>query len=153
MSHFNDFETEITDEEVLKKALCRCRNRENQLIKDNWIESHEKPTNLYGFQNDKRQQKANIIIRRDYVGGAANDLGFIKGPEGKYIAIISDYDRGYYNKSWMGRLMTYYNIEKTKKEFDAKGVEYTESKDDQGRIQLRAKFKSQASSSRIQVRR
>jgi hypothetical protein len=151
MSHFNNFETIITDKEALIRALCRCDNRNGNIFRKNQIEDHNEATHLYGYQDDQRAQKANIIIRRHNVGGAANDLGFIEA-NGTYKAIISDYDSGFYNKQWLGKLTTYYNVEKSKMELDAKGIAYTEVKDAQGRIQLRAKFKADMNASRIQVK-
>jgi hypothetical protein len=119
----------------------------------NQIEAHEDPKHLYGYQGDRREQKANVIIRRNNVGGAANDVGFFRDGDGKYNAIISEYDSGHYNKQWLGKLTTFYNVEKSKMELEAKGIEYTETKDDKGRIQLRAKFNVKTCASRIQVRR
>jgi hypothetical protein len=115
------------------------------------IETHEKAANLYGYQSDRREQKANIIIRRNHVGGFSNDLGFVKTADGTYQAIISDYDSSHYNKNWLGNLQMHYNIEKTKMAFESKGINYVETKDDKGRIQLRAKFQD-AGNSRIQVK-
>ena len=150
MSHFNDFETIIADKEALLRALCRCDSRNGNVFQRNQIEDHNEATNLYGYQSDRRAQKANIIIRRQHVGGAANDLGFVK-ENGTYKAIISDYDSGFYNKQWLGKLTTYYNVEKSKMELEAKNIPYTEILDNKGRIQLRAKFQD-TKASRIQVK-
>lgn len=152
MSHYNDFETEITDQAALVRALCRCENRNNKQIQLGMVETHTDPQHLYGYKGDRRNQKAHVIIRQQFVGGASNDLGFVKNEDGKYAAIISDYDSSYYNKPWLTKLYTYYNVEKTKLEFENRGITYTETKDDKGRIQLRAKFKAE-NTSRIQVRR
>ena len=151
MSHYNDFETEITDQEALVRALCRCTTQMGQLDR-NKIESHKEAKNLYGYHGDMREQKAHVIIRRKYVSGAANDIGFVKDENGKFKAIISDYDSNAQNHTWLTKLYTYYNVERSKMEFEARGIEYTESKDDKGRIQLRAKFKTEPTS-RIQIRR
>jgi methyltransferase-like protein len=153
MSHYNDFETEMKDKDALIRALCRCKNRHNQSIQREWIETHNNPDNLFGYLDDQRSQKANIIIRRQHVGPSSNDLGFVQTDTG-YKAIISDYDSHYYNPQWIGKLTTYYNIEKSKMELEAKGIAYTEVLDEIGRIQLRAKFKTETeTTSRIQVRR
>lgn len=152
MSHFNNFETEITDKEALLRALCRCDSRNGYAFQRNQIEDHNEATNLYGYQSDRRDQKAHVIIRRQHVGKCSNDLGFVKGENGNYNAVISDYDSGFYNKRWLGKLTTYYNVEKSKMELDAKGIAYTETIDTKGRIQLRAKFKADMNASRIQVK-
>jgi len=152
MSHYNDFETEITDQAALVRALCRCENRARQQIQLGMVETHTDPQHLYGYQGDRRNQKAHVIIRQQYVGSASNDIGFVKNEDGKYAAIISDFDSSHYNKPWLTKLYTYYNVEKTKLEFENRGIAYTETQDDKGRIQLRAKFKAE-NTSRIQVRR
>ena len=153
MSHFNDFETNITDKGALLRALVKCINGYGEVIKENWIEVHDEPQNLYGYKGDIRNQKAHIIIRRNHVGHASNDIGFVRDAEGNYSATISDYDvSSHYNANWRGRLQMHYNIEKSKMELEAKGIPYTETKDEKGRIQLRAKFQAETTS-RIQVRR
>ena len=51
----------------------------------------EEAENLYGYQGDKRVQKAHVILPRSQVGNASNDIGFEK--VGKdYIMHISQYD-------------------------------------------------------------
>jgi hypothetical protein len=152
MSHFNDFKTEMTDKEALVRALCRADYRAGTLNRAH-IECHDTPASLYGYQNDKREQKAHVIIRRNHVGSSSNDMGFVQDESGRYKAIISDFDQSHYNQQWLGKLTTYYNVEKSKMELDAKGITYTESVDTQGRIQLRAKFKADVNASRIQVKR
>lgn len=57
-------------------------------------EVHEKPQNLTGYQDDEREQKAEIIIPRKQVGGASNDVGFKRSDNGTFTAIVSDYDSG-----------------------------------------------------------
>lgn len=59
------------------------------------------PQNLEGYQGDQRQQRADIIIPRSQVGGASNDIGFTKGPDGTYKAIISDYDSRRHGQTWL----------------------------------------------------
>ena len=51
----------------------------------------DKPKNLFGYQGDKRKQKAHIIIPRSQITKASNDIGFEKvGKE--YIMHVSEYD-------------------------------------------------------------
>ena len=54
------------------------------------IEVHDEPQPLYGYRGDKRAEKAHVIIRRQHVGSASNDVGFVLGEKAK--AIISDFD-------------------------------------------------------------
>ena len=58
------------------------------------FEEHKEAQNLYGYRGDKRKQKAHIIVRRQHVGAAANDVGFLRKSDGKYEMIISEFDRG-----------------------------------------------------------
>ena len=87
MSEFVECKTKFKDKKALVEALIAMGWTANQ------IEVNEVAQNLYGYQGDKRNQKANIIIRRKNVGGASNDIGFVKKPDGTYEAIISEYDR------------------------------------------------------------
>lgn len=147
MSHFNDFETTIIDEAGLVRALCRNGFKETD------IERNETPTNLFGYQGDRREQKAHVILRRKYIGSASNDIGFEKTDDGTYRAHISDYDKSRFDNQWLSKLYTYYNVEKSKIALEEKGIPYTETIDKKGRIQLRAKFKtSDVNTSRIKVR-
>lgn len=130
MSHYRAIKTKLTNRSALVKALCRMGFTKEQ------IEVHDKAINLYGYQGDKRNQKANVIIRRKYVGNASNDLGFEQKEDGSYEAIISDYDKIKYNQKWLDKVSTFHNVENAKTAFATNGWEYTESVDDQGRIQL-----------------
>jgi hypothetical protein len=154
MSHYLAMETQITDQEALVRALCRSISRATgKVFTRNQIEICDNPRNLYGYQNDLREQTANVILRRQHVGGSSNDIGFVKGPNGTYSAIVSDFDRSNcYGEPWLTKLYTYYNVEKAKMEMDSRGVQYTETKDDKGRIQLRAKFQVKEETARVGVR-
>lgn len=78
------------------------------------VEDHENPQQLIDFCGrptrylDKNGDKANIIVRRKYVGGSANDLGFVKKADGTYGAIISEFDTGKHNKQWLNNLKKAY---------------------------------------------
>jgi hypothetical protein len=147
MSHYLDFESLVTDGEALCRAICRTPLPNNRTD----ITFSEAPISMEGYAGN-RSQLANIIIPKRLTGGYG-DTGFIKTKEGTYKAILdeSDMRRGF-DQGWMDRLYTYYNVEKAKMEFDSMKVDYTESLDDLGRIQLRAKFKD-TTASKIQVRR
>ena len=47
---------------------------------------------LYGYQGDRRSETAEIVIRRQRIGAASNDLGFTQTPAG-YVPIVSEYDQ------------------------------------------------------------
>jgi hypothetical protein len=131
MSHYSEVAIELTDEGCLVAALSR-------LGFQGKVEVHREAQSLYGYQGDVRAQKAHVIIRRQHVGPAANDLGFQRQPDGKYRIWVSDYDRKYnnYDDAWMGRLKQTYGVEKARAEAKKKGYRVSEQKLDDGRIRL-----------------
>jgi len=127
MSEFTECTTKFKDRDSLVDALVEAG------FKREHIEIHDKPVHLYGYQGDKRSQTANIIIRRQHVGGCSNDMGFLKKADGTFEAIISEFDqrsagahagrsRGY-NQQWLDglcqtyteRLMTRTQLKKGRK--------------------------------------
>ncbi len=86
MSAYKKIECDIVDKESLLKAL--------KLLDLNF-EEHENPQSLFGWKDDERNEKANIIIRRNEVNkftGASNDIGLLWNND-KYEMIISEYDK------------------------------------------------------------
>lgn len=102
MSHYSKVKTLIKNRACLVKALADVG------FKD--IEVYDIAQPLVGFQNDIRKDKANVIVRRKYVGSASNDLGFVLQEDGTYGAIISDYDSSTYNKKWLDKLQQRYSL-------------------------------------------
>ncbi|MCC7368799.1 MAG: DUF1257 domain-containing protein [Chloroflexi bacterium] len=47
---------------------------------------------LHGYQGDRRPETAELVVRRQHLGPASNDLGFTRTPAG-YVPIVSEYDR------------------------------------------------------------
>lgn len=62
------------------------------------VEVHVSAAPLLDFQGRQTHyvtatgDVANIIVRRKYVKGWSNDLGFVRDVDGSYIALISEYD-------------------------------------------------------------
>ena len=83
MSHFTRVKTEITDLGCLLEALA-----------DMGFDEVETGTNLglYGYEGRLREERADVVIRRKFVGSASNDIGFHLEPDGTYQAIVSEYD-------------------------------------------------------------
>ena len=130
MSHFSEFTCKMTSEKYLVMAL------EEMGFKGK-IEVHEIAKQLYGFQGDLRQQKAHIIIRKQYVGNASNDIGFEKMPDGTFRIWISDYDKAKYNQKWIEKLKTTYSYLKINDAAKKKGYMTTFKKDEEkGKITL-----------------
>ena len=93
MSAYIKYATPMIEEDVLITALC-----EMGFAREH-IEVHENPKVLVGYQGRVRPEMGHIVIRRQHVGTASNDIGFIK-EEGGYRMIISDYDQNRYNTNW-----------------------------------------------------
>jgi hypothetical protein len=131
MSHYSEVTIGLTDEGCLLAALSRLGFKGK-------VEVHKEAQALYGYQGDLRAQKAHVIIRRQHVGPAANDLGFERQPDGRYRVWVSDYDVKYnkYDATWMGRLKQAYGVEKAKAEAKKRGYRVTEQKQEDGRIRL-----------------
>lgn len=142
MSHYVDIITEIYDIKALVRALERVGFKGR-------VEVHKTAQCLYGYMGDLRNQKAHVIIRRKYVGSSANDIGFERMSDGRFKAHISEYDqgtgqysghKGKHGKEWQNKLYTYYGIEKSKIEFDNKGMTYKEDVDEKQRPRLRVRI-------------
>ena len=102
ISEFHTVETELLqiNEESLIKAL-------KELGFNPKI--HEKAKNLYGYRADQRDQVAHIILPREQVGTASNDIGFERLDNGKYQLHVSEFDQ----RSWshkMPKLIQQYGI-------------------------------------------
>jgi hypothetical protein len=128
MSAYHTQKTQYKDRDALVEALGE------QGYKT--VEVHEVATNLYGYHGDMRSQKANVIVRRQYVGSAANDLGFVKEEDGTYSAIVSSYDSGKHNAEWYYGLKRAY-VERVDIKTAAKqGFKYLGKKIVAGKVQL-----------------
>lgn len=114
MSAYAKVETQYKDKECLLAALKEMGYGE--------VEVHEQAQHLFGYHNDQRPETANIIVRRKFVGSAANDLGFVKTPNGTYSAIISQYDSHKHDTKWMDGLKRSYTENVTHKEAKRQGL-------------------------------
>ena len=104
MSHFTTVRTQMKNREALVRAL--------RSLGFSAVEVHSIPQHLYGYVGDVRPQKAEIIVRRQYISMASNDIGFSRQKDGTFKATISEYDQGIgYNAEWLGRLSQQYAYE------------------------------------------
>ena len=129
MSHYSEVQIEFKDGAALVAALHR-------LGFQGKVEVHQQAQSLFGYQGDRRQQQAHIIIRRQHAGPGANDLGFEKQADGTYRAWISEYDQKKYNDAWLGKLKQFYGVEKARAEAKKRGYRVSEQKLDDGRVRL-----------------
>ena len=89
MSLYRERKTKINDARALEEAL---KQKGFSPLR------HSQPVPLEGYMGDKRKDTAEIIIPRQQVGRASNDIGFKRQEDGSFAAIISDFD-----KSQIGR--------------------------------------------------
>jgi len=81
------------------------------------VEVHPAPVTLIGYDGkprmlDNHEVRAEIVIRREHLWSAANDIGFARQPDGKYVAYISEYDR-HVQPKWHERVMQEYGVAKS----------------------------------------
>lgn len=63
---------------------------------------------LVGYQGRQRDQTAQIVVRRQYIGAASNDLGFAWNGQA-FVPIISEFDAGHrLNQEWLRKLQEVY---------------------------------------------
>ena len=107
MSAYSTLETIYRDRDCLVVALAD--------MGYTTVEVHEDAQNLQGYHGDMREQKANVIVRRQYIGAASNDLGFVKKEDGTYAAVVSDFDSQKHNAKWYDGLKRSYTDKVTTK--------------------------------------
>lgn len=88
MSKYKEIQTEIDDPTILAQTLQEVGDRLNFQFEDH----HAAPVRLMGYEGSPRQQTADFVIRKRYVGNVSNDLGWKRQPDGVYSLLISDYD-------------------------------------------------------------
>ena len=77
---------------------------------------------LFGYMGDERPERANVVIRRQRLDPASNDIGFRRDKSGIYRAIISEYDRRIgFDDAWLGRIAQAYKERQTRAVAKAKG--------------------------------
>ena len=100
MSAYSEVKTQFNDGGLLIEAL-----EEMGFKPENHIGN---PQRLTGYQGDRRTDVADIIIPRTQVGRASNDIGFVRGSDGTFRAIISDYDSSKYDTQWLKQVRASY---------------------------------------------
>lgn len=115
MSHFTRIRTQLRDPEVLVEALAG--------VGHHHVEVHDTPQTLYGYQGDARPETAEVVIRRQHVGSASNDIGFARRADGTFEAIISEFDRRKYDAGWLTRLTHSYSHAATLRYAETHGYE------------------------------
>ena len=142
MSHFSSVEVQFDQscESELIQAL------EAQFGVGN-VEVSDEGLDLFGFKGDNRNKKAvsssdyapkcNIVVRRQNVGAASNDVGYRRNENGKYTAYISEFDSGgNYNKKKQNNVAQEYAALVTMKTLTSKGYQVKREKQPDGTLKL-----------------
>jgi hypothetical protein len=144
MSHFVslDVDYKVAQESCLVAALEECFGAGN-------VEVSDKGLALTGYHGDDRSKLStsnpnyaplcNIRIKRQHVGSASNDVGFVRTEDGTYKAYISEYDQsGNFNKAKQKIVKQNYTANVSKRELKRKGYTVSMSKQKDGTIKLTA---------------
>jgi hypothetical protein len=118
MSHFTTMTTQITDAEALRTALAD--------VGYHTVELHDEAQPLFGYRGDERADRAHVIVRREHIGRASNDLGFLHQDDGRYLAVISAYDRTRHDEQWVGRVTARHAYHLTARTLAEQGFDLTE---------------------------
>jgi hypothetical protein len=113
MSAYGEFETTVREQGFLVEALADMGYM---------AEVHPEGAALFGYRGDERPERAHVIIRRAQLDSASNDVGFARGADGRFRAILSEYDRGIgYDEKWLGKVHQHYKERQTMAVARAKG--------------------------------
>ena len=113
MSAYGEFETTVREQRFLVEALAEMGYM---------AEVHPDGAALFGYRGDERPERAHVIIRRAQLDSASNDIGFARGADGRFRAILSEYDRGIgYDEKWLGKVHQHYKERQTMAVARAKG--------------------------------
>jgi len=105
--------TELREERYLTEALQELGYQ---------FEVHPQGANLEGYEGLERPERAHVIIRRRHLDPASNDIGFARTADGRFTALLSEYDRAIgYDHKWLGRVQQVYKERQTLAMARAKG--------------------------------
>ena len=106
MSAYSKLETIYKDRDCLVAAL----NEQGYTT----VEVHDVAQPLVDYHGrqthytDANGDMAHVIVRRNFVGGAANDLGILRQADGTYSAMVSQFDSSKHNTKWFNGLKQKY---------------------------------------------
>jgi len=105
MSAYGEFETIMREDRFLVDGLTAMGYK---------VEVHAAGAGLVGYHGDERRETAHVIIRRAQLDSASNDIGFARGTDGRFRAILSEYDRSIgYGDQWLGKVQQHYKESQT----------------------------------------
>lgn len=141
MSAYSEVQTEFSDPELLIEALTAMGYQPTCTLGN--------PQPLRAYQGDYRTldgqghtknpaeaMRAEIIIPRRQVGNASNDVGFIRGQDGRFKAIVSAYDsRTNWAEARSQQLAGIYAEKNVCKQAKRAGLRMTGRKVENGKVQ------------------
>ena len=123
MSKYMRVETVFKDESTLQQALTDvCQGRGIQFEQGQAL-------TLYGYRGKARAETGDYVIRRKFVGRAANDLGFARKADGTFEAVISEFDSRHEGMSILNEVRQRYTHLQVSKLARARGMIVVEVKD------------------------
>lgn len=114
------------------------------------VDVHNEPVGLHGVAGDDRSKASvtsadyappcHLVIRQRHVGRSSNDIGYRRTEDGKYVAYISDWDRGAnFNPAKQNRVLQEYTLRTSEKQCRNKGyTSFNRVRQDDGSIRLEA---------------
>jgi hypothetical protein len=134
LSKYMECQTVIGDRKFLVAALAELGYH---------VEVHPEGAALFGYEGRERPERAHVIIRRKELSSASNDIGFARSAEGRFVALLSEYDQQIgYDRKWLAKVQQIYKEKQTIAMARAKGYvfqgrEVVETADGQ---QIRLRF-------------
>jgi len=135
MSAYHQYATQFEDQACTVQAL--------QDVSGYKAIVHDKAQPLYDYVGKKRPETAEIVVPRNQINGAANDIGFKKQANGTFQAIISEYDRGHHNEQWLNKVKQAYSVRRGIGAAEKRGFTVTSqevTKDNLGRPKTIVRF-------------
>lgn len=140
MSEYHSVKTAFKDPEALVESLKEVRVGVDNIE----VEVHDTAQPLLDFRGHQTKylmqdgDRANIIVRRKYVKGMSNDLGFYRNEDGSYTALISEYDSGVgCTPEWMISLKKVYGEKVLLKTAKKMGLKYLGTEIKNGKKQIK----------------
>lgn len=96
---------------------------------------------LYGYRGDRREETAQIVVRRQQIGASSNDLGFAWAGA-SFVPIISEFDaKGKLDAEWLDSLQATYAKHAVLQYLEQRGAEIMDvARNEAGAIAIRAKL-------------
>lgn len=143
MSHFTEVQVNFKQEN--EKDLIAALEAH---FGEGHVEVHEEGAGLFGYGGDDRSKNkkganyappCHIVIRRKHVGGASNDVGYLRDGKGGYTAYVSDFDKGgNYSQSKQDAVAQDYAERVSMRSLKAKGYTVVRKKEKDGTVHLSA---------------